>query len=333
MKKYFLYHLRKRLPVFVTFTIILFVIYFFYTVNFKWESYNYGYSNALTIIYPITIGLLAVVVPVIEFTFKMKKITTIHLYSLPLKKSKLYLIRYLVGYLEIAIPFTICYFLSLIVIAASPNNLVFGFFFLYYPAMLIAVFLVYSFYSFVYSRCNILIDGIISMILSTTSTILIAASITKICGSEAYSALWSSFNWSAIQPLALVEIIFTRLLNYNIRPFELDLNILSGIIFCFVDLAMCLLFMILNGDNKAESAAQSSDSWFSYKVLIPLAGLPFAFLNLLAFGGFLSIALTIIFTYLEYALYLRTFKLNEKYWIVFAIVASLEIIVFLGGMS
>ena len=111
-----------------------------------WEVKNVKYLHeGIVSVYVISLGLGLAITPIVEFSFKMKKITMDQAYSLPIKREKLYLTRYIIGFLEIVVPFTLSYFISLLVIFPWANAYCnFLGFFAYYGMLLVAGFVVYS---------------------------------------------------------------------------------------------------------------------------------------------------------------------------------------------
>ena len=339
MKGYFLYLLKKRLPVFITITVITTVFFLIYNS----VAYTNTYESKTTAYYPclvsyaVVLGILCFITPMIEFSFKMKKTTAIHIYSLPIKQKKVYIIRYIMGFLEIAIPFAIAYMISIGAVFIGRDYVNVGLFFLYLPAILIVGLLTYSYFAFFYSRANTVIDGIVISILSFTGPLLIGVAV----GSKLSTIpnLWKYYNCSylfyAVSPIVLFDHVTTWFQNWVFpNPQKAVVNFEKGYYFCLaayfiICIGTIVLLYFLTSKDKVEDASQKTTSWFGYKSLVPIAGVGMAAASsfLGTMGGVL-VVLTIAFTYLEYALASRKFDLNVN-WIWFSAVASCEILAFL----
>ena len=103
MRKYFLYLIKKRFPIYLTAFIIFLLL--FLVVNrednmiYEIQDFKYLREGILSV-YVISLGIGLAITPIVEFSFKMKKITIDQAYSLPIKREKLYLTRYIIGFLE-----------------------------------------------------------------------------------------------------------------------------------------------------------------------------------------------------------------------------------------
>ena len=335
MRKYFLYHLKERISVIITLSVLLVVLYFSLLINPNFLHYNFIFSHVN--VFTIPVSILCLIVPLIEFSFKMNKQAIIKMYALPLRKEKLYLVRFLVGYLTIIIPFTIGFFLMMPLLGSmytkpSYVNTYFRNFpaiFLLYPLVLGASLLVYSYFSFFYTRGNRKADAIVTLILSITVPCLIAYCIYHM-QSYVPGSLYLEFNpFSPIRRINefISNLVFEVEAKIYIAPYEIiGVSVISGI-----EVISLVLFILTSKYHMADDARNVSSSWFGLRVLIPVAGITFAYLISKIYLGVILLGLMGVFTYLEYALYVRSLKLNYKTRIVYVIVAAVEIIVFIAA--
>lgn len=318
MKNYFIYLLKKRIPILITLTVIS-LLFFVLTNNIKLYIRGYGaeaYPNQ-TILesYGVGVAILALVIPVIEFSFKMTKISASQVYSFPILKRKFYFARYFMGILEIVIPFTISYLLSVLIIICSPNLYHVGYFFVYLPLILVVGILIYSYFVFFYTQANNVVDAIVTLTLSIVGPILLMTSIHLFAYINETVGIFQPFV-SIIYLTDLFQILLCGKV-YNLSGSNTIILTESIIGLCFM-IAALVLFIIFSQRFRGEDAGQKTTSWFSYRTLIPLTVvlLPSLSDGILGFVALVALGLSLASTYLGYALYLRKFSLNKKYWII-----------------
>lgn len=339
MKGYFLYLLKKRIPILITFTVICIAVFIATANTQKYQSvyhtYYSGYqdyypNNLILIIYSVVIVCLAVITPVIEFSFKMRKISSDQAYSFPIKRRRLYLTRYLIGLIEIVVPFTFAYLISISIIFWSPNMYVFQWFFIYLLAALAFGILLYSYIVFFYTQANNILDGIITIILVNLCPFAIAGMVYYY--SMEYPSSEIIFYALPYSPLFLITDFFQDLLCNHVDkvPNGLLAFSISYIVLFVVALGY---FIFASQYFKGESAGQKSTSWACYKLLLPftlIAGVTMFGYDVTSFA---FVAMMLIVTYLGYAIYLRSFKLSTKYWILCGIIWTSQIVAFAVELS
>lgn len=324
MKNYFMYLVKKRFPIYLTFTAIFLAL--FLIVNRESAMYKKSgsviyMSPYITIVYIISLAIALAVIPIFEFSFKMKRIPADQAYSLPIKRERLYLIRFIMGYLEVIVPFTLAYFISLIPIATWGMELCnFGGFFAFYGLLIAQGFIVYSIISFFFCQANNALDGIISVLLATF----------VLC-----PVVYLFLQGTAYNDTAIEYILFSY---YNfadyISRYWLFEEIVGGIdtfsayvpflVISILGIAACIGGYFISKRFKSEDAGQKSESWFCYKIMLPL------FLVTMTYyaNEIVFFIMIIIATYLGYVLYKRSFKLDKITWIILGAVLALEVIAF-----
>ena len=110
MRKYLCYEIKKNIwTLFVLSAVCL--IPYVATVSTMLLTYGSEYpANPRLGIMAFELIVLAFVVPVYCFSFKMQKRSVDFYYALPLKKEKLYAVKLLVGALLVLVPYTVAYF-------------------------------------------------------------------------------------------------------------------------------------------------------------------------------------------------------------------------------
>jgi len=327
MRKYFLYLIKKRFPIYLTAFIIFLLLFLVVNREDNMISDNQGFKylrEGIVSVYVISLGIGLAITPIVEFSFKMKKITIDQAYSLPIKREKLYLTRYIIGFLEIIVPFTLSYFISLLVIFPWANAYCnFAGFFAYYGMLLVAGFVVYSILVFFFTKANNVIDGIICTLMATYILWPVVLMLEKMIHPNDYAhysgsfVLFNYYNYASNFSRA---ILFNRVIIIDYEPL---------ILFSILSVAAFIGQYFMSLRFKSEDAGQRSESWFCYKVMLPvlLISTMFSVQNIIVAIIILSS------TYLAYVLYKRSFKLDKKTWIIFACVMVLEITSFIIGTT
>jgi len=278
------YFLKKRKLFLLVLTGIVFVVtaislsdgnyitQYYNTTNGKFDLY--GPVDTPFVIPTIVAAFLATLIPIYEMRFKMNKIVIDQVYSLPIKREKYYLAKYLVGLIEIMIPVLVSSLFSFISVSLAKHLYELWYFFPYLLVLIIYTTAVYSIYCFFFTRGNTTIDGIVNMIFATFFVTLISANIFEITKTSINGV--GSGNYILFVPFVSIYNIFDDLMRvksltsvglpidvrYESAILPIVLNIILGI-------GSFVLFVFLSKKEKAEDATQISNSWFSYKFFLP----------------------------------------------------------------
>ena len=339
MKRYFSFLFGKRAN--IAFSIFALSLILILSLSFplgassgKWESvsggykYIYGFFETACYVSSFVLLGLCFIEPALMFSFKMKRNSFEAERRLAVSKKSMYFARYILGYLEIIIPFTFSYFISMGIIFASQGLISFHLTLLLYSILLIGGALAYSFFLFFYLRARNSIDGFLLMILATLALIFLG---------NAIMYLIIRFNGNIItleyrlNPFSIFQcgcILVSDLFNHkNTLDF-------STIIFALVMVFICSLAILgivfHKGDFNVEHANQKTVSYFGYKTLIPLTFIPLVvFKNVIGLPiYYIFLVLVFALTYLAYALSYRRFLFNKKGWILYFIVIGVELILY-----
>ena len=322
MKSLFLYYAKKRLLVLTIVVVIALitsiVISLSYDMLYPAEysvSIRYSFLGYLTTI----LCVFATIIPIYEFSFKMHKNSVDLLYSLPIKKYKLYIVKYLIGLLELFIIFTVCFLYIFLYASAhfvdTQNSAKLIYYFYYYLISLGFGALLYNWVAFFFTRANTIVDGIIITILSVFLIVILCAAfidLTKLVHYDYFgSSDWRYTPYSSI-------VYFTRYFNVKIKSLHPNVHFYddvfySSLIMSIIGTIFIPLFFILSNKQKTENASDISNEWYTYKLFIPLyvvcmcefLGQRDNSLNIL------NITLVIIGGYICYVIYNRTFKIKK----------------------
>lgn len=333
MKRLMQYYLKKRLHSIIIVCAILLVIIFITQINANYiggiypvvpeTEMNYFAKN-----FPggliITIGIiLSVIFTVVEFSFKMRKVSIDQLYSLPIKKNKLYLTKYLLGLIEILVPLTLSYILMIIMIITKNHVFNLGYLFPYYIGVVILTIVLYTSLVFAFTRCNTTLDGIINMVLYSFVVSVVLYSL----GFNYYGNQNNAFNFTLMSPLIYLNTIFEKCFSNNVDKItEVDLKafiatIIESVIFA---IGCAVSFFLLLNKQKSEDVEQKSNSIFAYKAMIPIY--TFSLLLLYAKNGSVGMVFILIICYIGYVIKNRSFKMPKNDLIVFLIMIAFAIL-------
>ena len=260
------------------------------------------------------------VVPISTYAYKMKKRSVDCYYSLPLKKWKVTFVKTLVGLLQVLVPFTIAFWVgTLVMLVRKDNPYQMGWVFPMYFGMVFYAVGLFGFNAFVFTRANSVVDGIVFMLAYIFAWAFVAF---DLCGflhlsewlMEPIGFLITPAGISAwITNMQYLMCGTSEFCDWNVWMFVMPF--LYGVI------GYALLFVTLRFD-KGENAEQVSESWFGYRLLIPLyaicsIGILGAIGNIIWFVLlFVPIAVGTIVTTMVYR---RKFLLPLKSWLLVGI--------------
>lgn len=318
MIKYLKYELKKNLWLFVLLTGIIAIPYVanVSTLTMTWE-YEYEYREIVyspNLMFLVTeLILLTFIVPLFTYSFKMNKRGVDAYYSLPLRKEKLYFIKTLVGLFLILAPFTIAYWTGFLALLVRPNNPYdMGWYIPAYFGLVVYAVLLFGVNAFVYTRANRIWDGIVFMIGYAFIGVLGLAYIEMVIHQSI--SFYVSESFMTFGPISN----FGRFMEYLIRNMD-DSPQWNAWMFVvppvFGVAAYALLFYLLRFE-KGENAEQISDTWFGYKLLIPLYTALIMGTN--TYGALLDYILIIVAAIVVTIVYRNKFGFSWKYWVMIA---------------
>ena len=352
--RYFRYELKKNLKTLGLLTAICTIIYvvvtstaaLFYTygtgaVYVPGHSNNGGIHNnspQISIIY-LLLGAMCFVVPALMYSFKMNRRSADAFYSLPIKREKIYLVKTLVGLILVFVPYTVAYAAGFLCVALRENfyDLIW-----YLPGYFGGILFGLSLYgvaAFSFSRANRVADGVIFIIFYVLIGLLIGGLINKI--QYEYDTPPYGVETNYFTPIGCF-IQFSETLDFFIRdnrtmitipPYSSGYTQWEAPMFISASLyavaGFALLFLLPRFD-KGEDAEQYSDSWFGYRVMIPL----YTALLIGLMGGTeaLYIVLFTVAAIVMTIIYRRKALFSWQYWVMIAVGAlagiALNLIIF-----
>lgn len=273
-------------------------------------------TNPPIVVPTVMACILATIVPIFEFNFKMRKVNIDQYYSLPIKREKLYTSTFIFGFIEVIIPVTISYLYGVLAVFIKPSLFHNIHLLSYFFVLLSLTYCIYSIVSFVYTRNNTIIDGIINLLFVIFLGMILISAIN--CIRQELNIQTSSYYlqaefYSLYSPFIKVCDSFDLLLCSNFVSFEknkIGATVLSSILFTIVGIACFVLFVYLSKKEKAENCLQISNSWISYKTMIPIYTVCVLIITCSEF--FLSLVFTSIASFFAYVIYQRSFMFKKK---------------------
>ena len=343
--RYFRYELKKNLKTLGLLTAICTIIYvvvtstadLFYDYSPTWIDYgtaagsgapNYFVGNVrnnspqISIIY-LLLGAMCFVVPALMYSFKMNRRSADAFYSLPIKREKLYLVKTLVGLILVFVPYTVAYVAGLLCIAFRENyyNLIW-----YLPGYFGGVFYglcLYGIAAFSFARANRVADGVI---------FIIFYALVGLMGGEVLRQISYELNMFDVNESVFFPVFcfsdFAGNIDQLIRGAYLAGKVPpgggTGVSFNFFEFFFPLLYTVagfallflLPRFDKGEDAEQYSDSWFGYRVMIPL----YTALFIALYGvDMLTIILFTVAAIVLPIIYRRKALFSWQYWVMIAV--------------
>ncbi len=279
-----------------------------------------------------SISFCATIIPFTETSaFKNKRNLDVY-YSLPIGRQKLALTHFLSGIIQITIIYTISFVTVLLLLLSEINTVQTGYLLLFYPLSLLLGFIIYSFFIFVFSKATTVLDGIITSCLWLEAA-WISANAFRIFSSQLiggfhwgnsyYQLIYDITEWLHIySPIDnLTTLFYCKVLG---RSTTFDLVGVESIVKYFfvmfpviAGVGILSAFGFIRGfkNTRAERIGDISNSWFSYKLLIPL----YAFsLIMIAGSSIITSTFIVISAFIGYVIYRRGFKFKKSDIIILA---------------
>lgn len=324
MKKtwnFFGFELKKHLWTLIVLTAVCTLPYIaeLSTMQFSYVYNHYATGELITVMNSSQIGLaffalgaLCYLSPALVYSFKMSKRGVDAYYALPIKKEKLYLVKTLVGLWLVLVPFTVMYwsgFLTLLFRAGNPYDM-FWYLPAYFGSALLGICL-FGLNAFLFTRGNTIADGFVFMVAYIPLFLMLYEYATMAFHLRGRASYENFITFGG-----LIEF-GTAMNDLIVRSENVTFSPLTFVVMPILGVAGYALLFILLPYEKGENAEQVSDSWFGYKILIPIYtavliglnnGLNNNGLNII---WFCAIAVAAI---VATVVYQRKFKFDLKWW-------------------
>ncbi len=333
--RYLTYRIKNSALRTIIFSLISVAIVFYYV----WKENNspQDRDNSGIVMFAVVMGIFATVIPMLETSCFKNRRNLDTLYFLPLKRVKLALAHYLSGFIQVFIIYSSCFFTSYIYLAileTKKDSYNLSWLLLYYLISLALGLVLYSIFIFLLSEANTVLDGVIISFLWVFAAMLIMSVAYDYFSSvNALNLIQQSGNipsWGIIYaPITNITSVFADLVERLTYTASRDYHTLVRyyIAWALAGIAAAAGYFHNMVRKGAENAEEITDSWFGYKVLIPVYGFCFIKMN-----GDLNILTIVIIAsmIIGYMVYRKSFKL--KIWDYITVAACFLLWLFLGNI-
>ncbi|MBQ8291745.1 MAG: hypothetical protein IJX88_04460 [Clostridia bacterium] len=310
MRKFLKYELKKHLWALVVLSVVCAIPYMIVTSQIDTHYPTiYGYVDPSLSMIAVFLGLLCFLAPPFVFSFKMNKRGVDAYYALPLKRWKLYLVKGIMGLLLVFIPFTVAFLGGFLFVAgANAESHVFQLR-MYVPAyfgFLLFGLCLYALNTFLFTRANTVADGFIFMLAYLPLGYFAAEWYNNFTALDVgYKAQESLLTVGGLSDFTnkMTRLICGNAVKWSAWTFVFP--IVLGVA------ASVLLFVTLPFE-KGENAEQISESWFGYKLFIPV------YTAMFFTDGYLDIGLLcmiVVGAIVATVVFRRKFRFSWKWWV------------------
>lgn len=281
------------------------------------DEQNYTTYYRATLNYPVVVlGLLCYIVPVLQFgRFKKRKNLDLY-YSVPVSRTTLGISHYLVGLITVILPFTLCYLENFIVMLTRPAG---TFDFLpmlgHFSLCLVLGVASYSLFAFVFNQANTVLDGCVFIGIYSIAFLFLSEPINLMLGD---AVNMRSFGLEPVSLLGNITLYFENMVEmqpkYGGSFFYYNFEIWQVVVWLAIGLICAILFVKLFGTQGAEKTEEISDSWFGYRILIPVLACLAMLIYMLppTDAGIITWFWVEAFALLAYVVYRREIRLKKS---------------------
>lgn len=357
MKKPLLHELKRNLLPLVVFTAIAVVIAVGYTMMADLEYVN-GFGevkcrNSCIGCYAVILCILCTVIPVLQFSYRMKQRSVDLWYSLPITRKQLTLVRTAGGLVLTLAPFTLAYWLGVVTVASLGAHFHYIFYLAAYGLLLLLGAGLFGVNAFLFTRGNSMFDGIFFIL---GWAILVPLFVVVLNDDFAFDFYWQGASgrqtwvnsslfftyFFTYSPVAWTGAAFEKLITVG-AFFDNEFHFMVTSILGVLEGAAAYLALFLLADkDKSENVGQISSSRMGYKVLLPAleAGVIALIIVSVGWGWFdwntvFYLVLVTLCALAFYFAYRRSFrlKLSDILSVILALVAGVLLELLLSGIS
>ena len=342
-KRYLSYRLKSSFLRTLIFSLIsVFITYVYVTMNAKpflaIGAVEYRGHTGIEL-FTSMMAVLCILVPVLETAGFKNKRNLDTFYSLPLSRFNLALAHYLSGFVQILAVYTVSFITAVLVLLTYAEY--FGLICLpaFYVLSVIFGLGVYSFYMFVFGQANTVFDGAVFCAMWSYGTMIFVGYITDIISNVFTEGMTATFYNDLLEIPWLIGFPFSSLDNLNmmfrfsiepknVEPLEYELvmrHYWSFFLWAAIYVACAYGYFRTFMRKGAENAGEISDTWFGYRLLIPIYG----FLMVRQGGFDILTVIWLTMMVIGYVIYRRGLKLKKSDIVVLAIYAAV-FFVFVG---
>lgn len=324
LRRYALYHAKTTLPRLAVIAVVsLLCMYAFFDIHIyqleERDSFGTCQSGTLTMI----LGVAATVMPILELAGFKNRRNLDTLCFLPISRMKISVVHYLNGLFQLVAIGLFCF--GAAAIWLLPHVVYFNIVSLlpFCALALLCSLLIYSFFMFIFMQAETTIDGILMMLVYTFLMMILMMVVSLMDGFWQYMPdgfmAESAFVYS---PLGIVSRSYGAAIHGE-TPADIDgSDVLTVVMWSVISLLSALGYFITFPRHRVEKVGGISDSFFGYRVLIPLCGFCLIYWNG-EFFPFYAVILILMLT--GYIIYRRSLRLCRSDLLMLAISLALYV--------
>ena len=237
-------------------------------------------------IFTFIMVVLCILIPVLETAEFKNKRSLDTFYSLPLSRFQLALTHYISGFVQIFAVYTLSFIVAVLALIPYAEHFKLICLPAFYLLSLVFGLGVYSFYMFVFGEANTVFDGAVFCAMWSYGTVCIFGYATDIISNVFTYEMTATFYNDLLEIPLRIGSPFSSLDNLNLmfrfgierknvvfEDYAFALRHFWAFFLWIAVYAACICGYFRTFTRKgAEKAGEISDTWFGYKVLIPIYG-------------------------------------------------------------
>ncbi len=273
-KRYFIHHLKSVLPRLAVFTAIS-VLITVMTANGEHSNYNPDHSGSGYYILTVIIGFFATVLPMFEFSTFNNKRNLDTLFSLPIKRSSFAAVHIAVGFIQLFTVYTVSTVSLYIAHLDYAAYYDFSYLIPYYLSIFGLGTAVYFIFTFIFTRANSTLDGIVFSVFWMFNIYLVYSLLDSIYKFKLYIAS-SLILYSPLNDVTTYFQYLTEMAegwcdeNNRIALYFRTSDYVIIACFCIMGVVSLIAALLTFSKKKVERVGEVSDSIFGYTLNIPL---------------------------------------------------------------
>ena len=278
-------------------------------------------------IFAIILGIIASLIPFFELSGFKNRRNLDTLFFFPIKREKMGLAVYISGLLQMTIIYTVTYVAGFIFLVSKTTCFALIYMLPYFFLSLLLGAVIYSVFMFLFSEANTVTDGVLFCLLwifllyMVSNTAIWEFTDSELRHTEAFQAASELSGWGIIYaPINNLTVLFQELIEIH-RSSKWD-NLAEEVkeylymffVWGVIGIAAAVGYVYRFAKKGAEKAGEISESWFGYRILIPIYGYCLIFLTTESFVSGFSVLSWLIFALMiiGYVVYRRSFRLKKS---------------------
>lgn len=287
------------------------------------DNVDVQYCSSGLYIFAVILGIFASIIPILELSGFKNRRNLDTLYFFPINREKMAIAHYISGFFQVTVIYTATYVSGFVFLASQTDFFALGYMIPYYFLSLLLGLVIYSVFMFIFTQANSVADGVLFCLLwifviSFVGHTLLDVIYPAIDGEDmiGIQGVWRSASrladWGIVyKPINDLTILYQDAIEIN-NPAawnsyipRIRENSYMFFVWGVIGLAAAVGFIISFARKGAEKAGEISNSWFGYKLLIPVYGYCIMFQSI-------SIFITIVMMIIGYIIYRRGFKFKKS---------------------